>query len=56
MKYVYFVRHSIRDFTIKEDREAPLTEEGVKLANGLTLFFLNYSYFSLKDYFLLLSC
>lgn len=41
MKYVYFVRHSIRDFTIKEDREAPLTEEGVKLANGLTLFFLN---------------
>jgi len=41
MKYIYFVRHSIRDFTVREDREVPLTEEGVMLANDLKSFFLN---------------
>ena len=41
MRYIYFVRHSVRDFTIREDREAPLTTEGTCLAKDLTSFFIN---------------
>ncbi len=36
---VYFIRHSIRDTTIQNDREAPLTNEGHVLADGLTVLF-----------------
>lgn len=41
MRYIYFVRHSIRDFTIREDREVPLTAEGIQLAEALKPFFIN---------------
>ncbi|MEG2709102.1 MAG: histidine phosphatase family protein, partial [Vagococcus sp.] len=41
MKKVYFVRHSIRDFTSRDDREVPLTIEGVKLAEKLKPIFIN---------------
>jgi len=41
MRYIYFVRHSIRDFTIREDREVPLTTEGNHLAKDLTSFFID---------------
>lgn len=41
MRYIYFVRHSIRDFTIREDRKVPLTTEGMELANELKSFFIN---------------
>ncbi|KAF1292801.1 histidine phosphatase family protein [Candidatus Enterococcus leclercqii] len=39
MKSVYFVRHSIRDFTNREERLAPLTSEGLMLARRLQPFF-----------------
>ena len=41
MKKIYFVRHSLRDFTIREDKEVPLTVEGLDLAKKLTPFFIN---------------
>ena len=41
MRSIYFIRHSIRDFTVREDKEVPLTAEGVVLAEKLTPFFIN---------------
>ncbi|MCH4984054.1 histidine phosphatase family protein [Macrococcoides goetzii] len=35
MSKVYFIRHSIRDISYKHDESAPLTEDGVRLAQGL---------------------
>lgn len=35
MRKIYFIRHSIRDIRFKHDESAPLTEEGILLANGL---------------------
>ncbi|WP_414046137.1 histidine phosphatase family protein [Macrococcus equi] len=35
MSKIYFIRHSIRDIRFKHDESAPLTEEGILLANGL---------------------
>lgn len=42
MKKIYFVRHSIRDTTIKNEA-APLSQKGQKLALGLVGFFENKS-------------
>ncbi|KAF1303318.1 histidine phosphatase family protein [Enterococcus saccharolyticus] len=39
MKTIYFVRHSIRDFTNKNNQEAPLTLDGSKHAEALISFF-----------------
>ncbi|MFT8916350.1 MAG: histidine phosphatase family protein [Oenococcus sp.] len=39
MKRIYFVRHSIRDNRIKNDRKAPLTQQGKKLADALSSYF-----------------
>ncbi|MEX0380642.1 histidine phosphatase family protein [Leuconostoc sp. MS02] len=36
---VYFIRHSIRDMAIQDDRSAPLTKAGYLLAEGLTSLF-----------------
>lgn len=41
MRSIYFIRHSIRDFTVREDKEVPLTAEGAVLAEKLTSFFVN---------------
>ncbi|MHC5250381.1 histidine phosphatase family protein [Enterococcus sp. LJL90] len=41
MKKVYFVRHSIRAFKEKNDREDPLTTRGLELSEGLTNFFVD---------------
>lgn len=41
MKKIYFVRHSIRDFTNKEDRLVPLTNEGLCSAENLKSFFID---------------
>lgn len=39
MKRIYFVRHSIRDNRITNDRKAPLTQQGKKLADALSSYF-----------------
>ncbi|MGK0575964.1 histidine phosphatase family protein [Macrococcus capreoli] len=39
MKQIYFIRHSIRDISYKHDESAPLTEQGVELANKLVNLF-----------------
>lgn len=36
---IYFVRHSVRDNSVKEDVIAPLTSEGLKKAEALASFF-----------------
>lgn len=41
MRHIYFVRHSLRDFTIREDREVPLTVEGLDLAKELKPYFVD---------------
>lgn len=39
MAKVYFIRHSIRDISYKHDESAPLTEDGVRLAQDLVEIF-----------------
>lgn len=39
MKKIYFVRHSIRDKRIEDDRQAPLTQRGRELADQLSRYF-----------------
>lgn len=41
IRNIYFVRHSLRDFTIRDDRNVPLTNDGKSLARGLVPFFLD---------------
>ncbi|MBO0428928.1 histidine phosphatase family protein [Vagococcus fluvialis] len=41
MKNIYFVRHSLRDFTIRDDKSVPLTSDGKNLARKLVPFFLD---------------
>lgn len=41
MRNIYFVRHSLRDFTIRDDRNVPLTSDGKNLARKLVPFFLD---------------
>jgi Fructose-2,6-bisphosphatase len=41
IRKIYFVRHSIRDFTYQQDATARLTQEGIRLSHQLKTFFLD---------------